>query len=104
MSTKAMDRSRSSSVTEVRAAPVPRRIVDLIASYLAYAIVSFVFLLPFTWLVLTSFKPTNDVFRYTYPLTVWTFLPPAPTLENYVSIFATWGFHRDLANTLIAAA
>jgi ABC-type glycerol-3-phosphate transport system permease component len=60
--------------------------------------------MPFAWMFLTSLKATEDVFRYTSPLTWKTFLPPAPTLANYVSIFTTWNFQRDLLNTLIAAA
>ena len=72
--------------------------------YLACALVSFVFLLPFVWALLTSFKPTTDVFRYSYPLSWRTFLPPEPTLENYVSLFVRWNFQRDLANSMIVAA
>lgn len=72
-------------------------------SYVAMLIVAFIFLTPFVWMFLTSFKPTVDVFRYTQPLSWMTFIPPSPTLANYVSIFATWNFHRDLMNTLIAA-
>ncbi|MCC7370112.1 MAG: carbohydrate ABC transporter permease [Chloroflexi bacterium] len=92
------------------AAPLPgqrptwldRSLAD-VPSYVAMVAVAFIFLTPFIWMFLTSFKPTVDVFRYTTPLSVWTFIPPAPTLENYVSIFTTWSFHRDLLNTLIAA-
>ena len=79
------------------------RAVGAALFYLACAVVSFVFLLPFAWALLTSFKPTGDVFRYTYPLTWRTFLPPAPTLENYLSIFLVWNFQRDLANSMIVA-
>ena len=72
-------------------------------AYFAMLVVAFVFLTPFVWMFATSFKPTSDVFRYTAPLTWMTFIPPSPTVANYVSIFATWNFHRDLMNTLIAA-
>ena len=80
----------------------PRLATD-IPSYIAMAVVGFIFLLPFVWMFLTSFKPTEDVFRYTSPLSWKTFVPPAPTLVNYVAIFTTWNFQRDLMNTLIAA-
>jgi multiple sugar transport system permease protein len=82
----------------------PRRLLAQLPLYVALVCVGFVFLLPFCWMFLTSFKPTEDVFRYTSPLSWKTFVPPAPTLANYVSIFATWSFHRDLLNTLIAAS
>jgi ABC-type glycerol-3-phosphate transport system permease component len=79
------------------------RLLADVPSYLAMTAIAFIFLTPFVWMFLTSFKPTVDVFRYTVPLSWMTFIPPAPTLENYVSIFTTWNFHRDLMNTLIAA-
>jgi len=72
--------------------------------YLLLLAVTIVFLLPFAWMVLTSFKPTADVFRYAFPLSWKTFVPPDPTLANYVSIFTTWTFQRDLLNSLITAS
>jgi ABC-type glycerol-3-phosphate transport system permease component len=79
------------------------RLAADVPGYLAMVVVGFIFLLPFVWMFLTSFKPTEDVFRYTSPLTWKTFIPPSPTLANYVAIFGTWNFQRDLMNTLIAA-
>jgi ABC-type glycerol-3-phosphate transport system permease component len=81
-----------------------RRFVTNLLLYLAMAVIVFVFLLPFVWMILTSFKPTAEVFQYTYPLTWKTFLPPHPTLENYKEILVTWGFHRYLGNTLLVAS
>src|SRR3954470_16739197 len=81
----------------------PRLLTD-VPAYIAMVAVGFIFLLPFVWMFLTSFKPTEDVFRYTSPLTWKTFIPPGPTLANYVSIFTQWNFQRDLFNTLIAAS
>ncbi|MCC6173911.1 MAG: carbohydrate ABC transporter permease [Chloroflexi bacterium] len=82
----------------------PRHVLADLPAYVALVVVGFVFLLPFVWMFLTSFKPTEEVFRYASPLTWKTFIPPAPTLQNYRSIFTTWSFHRDLFNTLIAAS
>src|SRR5688572_21006599 len=75
------------------------RVLADVPVYVAMLAVAFIFLTPFVWMFLTSFKPTTDVFRYTAPLTWMTFIPPSPTIENYVSIFVTWNFHRDLMNT-----
>lgn len=80
-----------------------RRFVSQLTLYLLMGITGFIFLLPFIWMFLTSFKPTSEVFQYTYPLSWKTFIPPNPTLENYRSIFTTWGFHHYLINTLIVA-
>ena len=66
-------------------------------------VVGVIFLVPFIWMFSTSFKSTDDVFRYTVPLSWKTFIPPNPTLANYVSIFGTWNFQRDLANSMLAA-
>jgi ABC-type glycerol-3-phosphate transport system permease component len=79
-----------------------RSVVGTVGVAVAYVVVTFVFALPLVWLILTSFKPTPDVFRYTAPLSWYTFFPPVPTLFNYWSIFATWHFERDLLNTAIA--
>jgi multiple sugar transport system permease protein len=81
----------------------PRLAADVTA-YIALFLTGFVFIVPFLWMFLTSFKPTEDVFRYTSPLTWKTFIPPVPTLANYVAIFTTWNFQRDLMNTMIAAS
>jgi multiple sugar transport system permease protein len=93
-----------------RALPAPvgrarlRRLLVDLPSFLALVAIGLVFLIPFAWMFTTSFKATSEVFRYTYPLTWKTFIPPSPTLENYVSIFVTWNFQRDLLNTFIAAS
>lgn len=81
-----------------------RRFFSRLLAYLVMAIIVFVFLLPFVWMFLTSFKPTSEVFQYTYPLSWKTFIPPRPTLENYREILVTWGFHRYLGNTLLVAS
>lgn len=65
--------------------------------------IAFIFVVPFAWMVLTSFKATQDVFRYAAPLTWKTFIPPHPTLENYQHIFTTWDFQRNAMNSFIAA-
>lgn len=83
--------------------PAARRLAGDVTSYAILIGTAFVFLLPFVWMFLTSFKPTEDVFRYTSPLSWKTFLPPAPTLENYASIFVNWDFHRNLLNSLLVA-
>jgi ABC-type glycerol-3-phosphate transport system permease component len=81
----------------------PRLQLAHVPAYLALIVTGVVFLFPFVWMALTSFKPTHEVFAYTTPLSWKTFVPPHPSVENYRSIFVNWGFGRALANTLIAA-
>ena len=38
-----------------------------------------------------------------YPLSFWSFFPPQPTLENYVSLFQELNFGRHILNTGIAS-
>ncbi len=56
------------------------------------------------WSTLSSFKSTASIAATRYPLSLWSFLPPAPTLENYSFLFGPLGFQVNLANTLIVSA
>jgi multiple sugar transport system permease protein len=55
-------------------------------------------LLPFAWMIGTSFKPESDVFGY--PLRLQ---PTHPTFSNYVSIWHQLPFARLLVNSVIFA-
>ena len=57
-----------------------------------------VFMLPFLWMVLGSFKTTVDFLSYP---PVWLF---QPTLENYRQVFADNAFARYVLNSLLVAA
>ena len=96
-------RPAASGAVTARTGLLSRLVADL-PVYLVLYLTGFIFIVPFAWMFLTSFKPTEDVFRYTAPLTWRTFFPPSPTIANYVSIFTQWNFGRDLLNTLIAAS
>jgi len=66
--------------------------------YTLLLIVSFVFLFPILWVLLSSFKPQSELF--TYPLTI---LPHRPTLENYVNAFASGDFITYYKNSLFVS-
>lgn len=57
-----------------------------------------VIMLPFLWMLGTSFKPESDVFDY--PLRLW---PTHPTLSNYVDIWQQLPFARLVLNSVIFA-
>lgn len=60
-------------------------------------VIGFVILFPIIWIVLSSFKPSNELF--TYPLHL---LPSTPTLEHYVSVLEG-GFMGYVKNSLFLA-
>lgn len=62
-----------------------------------------VFIFPYAFMVLSSFKPNEDVFRYAYPLSWKTIIPPSPTLENYPDVFLANNFSRKLLNSLLVS-
>ncbi|WP_153039597.1 carbohydrate ABC transporter permease [Thermoanaerobacter sp. YS13] len=55
-------------------------------------------LLPFFWMVSTSFKPANEIFNIPP-----TFIPKKLTIQNYVQLFREMNFGIYLKNTLIIA-
>lgn len=67
------------------------------------AVIGVIFVFPIAWAALSSLKSTNDIITGTYPLSWGSFLPGAPTLENYFYLFTELAFQRNLLNTLIAA-
>lgn len=57
-----------------------------------------IMLLPFVWMVSTSFKAENEIF--TVPL---QWLPKNPTMDNYVRALAVVPVFKNMLNTLIIA-
>ena len=53
--------------------------------------------LPFFWMVSSSFKTTEEIFRPA------TFLPKALDFSNYTRLFANWPFTQWILNSLIVA-
>ncbi len=66
-------------------------------------LIAVLFAFPIVWSTLTSFKSTGDIVKTRYPLSIFSFVPPNPTFENYWILFADLDFHRYLLNTLIAS-
>lgn len=51
------------------------------SAYLALASISLLMIFPFVWMLVSSFKPFEEIFSGT------TFLPQNPTLDNYITLF-----------------
>lgn len=70
-------------------------------SLLLYGIlvlIAAVFLLPILWIVLSSFKPSGELFAW--PPTIW---PQNPTLDNYTQALSKGNFGQFFANSFFVA-
>lgn len=85
-------------------APATRWNTRLVFGVLTLLVVTVVFAFPIVWSALSSLKSTDDVVKFRYPLTIWTFLPPFPTVENYIALFTQLNFGRTLFNTVVASS
>jgi multiple sugar transport system permease protein/putative chitobiose transport system permease protein len=66
------------------------------------AIIGF-FLLPYVWIIASSFKPQTAIFADMKPLSWRTFIPAAPTMANLVSLFRERDAGRALLNSAIVS-
>jgi len=64
--------------------------------YLSLFIISLILLLPFFWMISTSFKPVDEIFSETP-----RWLSNRPTFNNYISMWAETKFPQYLKNSLI---
>jgi putative chitobiose transport system permease protein len=62
-----------------------------------------VFFLPLWWVIVSSLRPEDDIFRYLNPLSFWTFLPNRWTPEHIVTLW-TSPFARAILNSVLVAA
>jgi multiple sugar transport system permease protein len=67
------------------------------AVYLALLIGGLAMIVPFVWMILTSFKPGPEIFLN-------KFWPQAPTLSNYAAVLRKVPFARWYLNSLIVAS
>lgn len=51
--------------------------------YLGLVVIAFILLLPIYWLIMSSFRPSEDIFRYSSTFGLKTFFPERMTLVNY---------------------
>jgi ABC-type glycerol-3-phosphate transport system permease component len=68
------------------------------------ALLAAAFLLPLLLGLSAAFRPEAETFRYGAELSLWTFLPRSPTLENFQAALGRDFFLRQLANTLVVGA
>ena len=81
-------------------ATVPRGSLDLgpkIVAYVALALICIFMVFPFAWMLVSSFKPFEEIFAGR------TFLPQNPTLRNYGSLFEQANAWRKIWNSFFIA-
>lgn len=70
-----------------------------IARYAALVLIATALLLPIYWLIMSSFRPADDIFRYAGTFSLETLVPRRLTLVNFQQILAG-NFPRALFNSL----
>lgn len=65
--------------------------------------VPLLFLVPYAWMLSSSFKTQLAIFADLTPLSVWTFLPRAPSLVNFAEMFGPHKLGRALVNSGLVA-
>jgi ABC-type glycerol-3-phosphate transport system permease component len=84
------------------AIPVTDRLtrrLTLLVLYFILLVAAFLSLIPFYWMLMSSFKPLDDILT----IPVWL-VPLRPTIDNYVQLVTKTQFLRSMGNTLFVAA
>lgn len=80
-----------------------RRSLSTIGKHLLYIAVCLFFLIPLYWALISSFKPTDQIFRDTMPISWKAFYPVTFSFDAYVEIFTGKNYGVSVLNTFIVA-
>lgn len=80
-----------------------RRPVRLVAGGVVLGGIIVFFLMPYVWIVASSFKPQAAIFSDIKPLSWRTFVPVHATVENIVGLFRDRGVGRALLNSAVVS-
>ena len=81
-----------------------QRALGIILGLCVLTVIIVLFLLPYVWIVASSFKPQFSIFRDLSPIGWRTFIPQSPTLDNFIHLFVDRGIGRALVNSAIVSA
>lgn len=70
------------------------RIANLVLKHLLLVLIGLAFLLPFYWMIVSSFRPLSEYYSRPVPL-----FPNHPTVENYIKLFERSLFAQGLVNS-----
>src|SRR2546429_619335 len=77
--------------------------VRIAGGLLVLAAIVVIFLVPYAWIVASSFKPQAFIFRDLNPIGWRSFVPTEPTLQNFVLLFKNRGLGQALINSFIVS-
>ncbi len=83
--------------------PVKRGSLKLF-SFIGLGVLAIIFLLPYAWMLGSAFKTRTELFTYVIPMSWKTFIPLAPTMENFTRLIIDLKFYRNIFNSLLLAA
>jgi multiple sugar transport system permease protein len=81
----------------IRAKKLRKMIIRILFIYIPVVVVLFFMLLPFYWMLVTSFKPNPELFNRK----ISPFFPVDPTVEHYKYLFGKTSFVTWFANTAV---
>lgn len=70
-----------------------------LSGFAARNLILLLFLLPLFMGIVAAFRPSGEIFRYGIELSLYSFLPLQPTLENFRDAMARPFFLQQIANT-----
>ena len=78
----------------------PKSILGGAVKYALMICYSFFLILPVFFSIMSSIRPSDEIFKYATPFTLSTFIPKQLTLESFRSLFVDYGFVTPLWNTV----
>jgi putative chitobiose transport system permease protein len=65
------------------------------------AVIGLVFVAPALWILIGSFRPTDDIFSSLTPLNWGLIIPSRASFNNYLALLTSGGFAHALGNTVL---
>jgi multiple sugar transport system permease protein/putative chitobiose transport system permease protein len=78
----------------------PRPVSTVVLTAIA-VLIAMLFILPAVWILVGSFRPTEEIFSTMSPLSWHLLIPSQVTLDNYSRLLLNSGFSRALLNSAI---
>jgi len=82
---------------------IKQNFLHVVGIYTVFALICLVFLVPLLWTFFSSLRPHAEIFQYSYPLSLHTFIPIEWTVDNYLAVLIDKGFGLFLLNSLFVA-
>ena len=83
----------------------PTRAISIgsLSRVVLYLVIVVVFATPYLWIVGSTFKTRQDLFDDLDPVSIRTFVPINPTLENLTTLFTETNFAQAFLNSVVVA-